>query len=134
MLYKSLNFNGEECSFYKRKRKDTRVPFSLDIFYPNINNNIDNVNFSVDKPVLRAINISEGGMCFISSVKIECGDFISFLLKVGDNPSFACLVNVKWVGFLDDAYFFGCQFIKLEWHQLKQIKSYIGNYVEKHRR
>lgn len=131
MLYKSINCNGIQCYFAEKKRKEKRVPFSFDIYYPNINNNINNINFSVDKPVLKAINISEGGMCFKSEIKIDRGDFISFLLKIDDNPSFACMSAVRWVGFLDNSYIIGCEFIKLELHQIMQIRSYILNKINK---
>lgn len=131
MAYRSDNYNGNEFLFLKKKRKDVRVPFSLDIYYPNINNNIKNINLSADKPVFKAVNMSEGGMCFTSSVKIKRGDFISFLMKIENNASFPCLTEVLWVGFSDDCYVFGCEFIKLEWYQIQQIKCYIRKHVKK---
>lgn len=130
MSYESTSINGEKYSYSEKKRKETRVPFNLEIYYPNVNNNIDNVNLEVNTPVLKAINISHGGICFKSSKNFKVGDFISFLLKIDNKPSFPSLVEVRWIGISDEAYYIGCRFIKLEWYQIEQIQSYVDKNLQ----
>lgn len=125
MAYESISLSGKKYTYSKIKRSENRVPFDLEVFYPNVNNNIDKVNLDVNKPVLKAVNISYSGIGFKSSKRLKMGDFISFLLKIENNPSFPALVEVKWVGISDEAYYIGCKFIKLEWYQIKQIKAYV---------
>lgn len=108
------------------KRKYIRVDFKQELYYPLVNNESIYKNFDGRRPILSAINISETGICFKSIVKLNEGDFISFLMKVGNKPSFWCLCQVKWVrNHQDNIFLLGCEFYLLSLNQLSNIREYI---------
>ncbi|WP_035289708.1 PilZ domain-containing protein [Clostridium sp. KNHs214] len=108
------------------KRKYIRVDFKQELYYPLVNNESIYKNFDGRKPILSAINISETGICFKSIIKLNEGDFISFLMKVENKPSFWCLCQVKWVrSQQDNIFLLGCEFYLLSLVQLSNIREYI---------
>ncbi|WP_138202918.1 PilZ domain-containing protein [Haloimpatiens lingqiaonensis] len=123
-----MNFNFINKNSYE-KRKYIRVDFKQDLYYPLVNNKSIYKNFDGKKPILSAINISETGICFKSIIKLNVGDFISFLMKVGDNPSFWCLCEVKWVKNEGSDTLLGCEFYTLSLTQLNTIKNYIVSKI-----
>lgn len=107
------------------KRKSPRVKFHFDVYYPHVNNKRESENMGSDVPVIETINISDSGICFLSKVKLEAGDFISFLIRIEDYPSFPCLGEVKWVEPKGNDFVVGCQFYTLSDVQIDVIRKYI---------
>ncbi|MFD3156346.1 PilZ domain-containing protein [Haloimpatiens sp. FM7330] len=116
-------FNSDKYNVEKRKYK--RVDFKLDLYYPVINNKSIYKNFTGDRPILTAINLSESGICFKSRIKLKKDDFISFLMKIDNNPSFWCLCEVKWVKPEEGFCIVGCEFFLLKLNQMNTIKKYV---------
>ena len=87
--------NENKTLLETQKRYDLRVSYRIEIFYPIINNVSIYKNYDNSTPLMTTINISESGICFYTNLPIKIGDFISFMLKIGDNPSFWCLSEVK---------------------------------------
>lgn len=106
------------------KRYTDRKGFDLEIFYPCINNVSIYRDYNVEGPLLRAVNISKTGVCFVSKAKIKVDDFLSFMLKIEENPTFWCLSQVKWVKAEKDTYIIGCQFYLLDRENLKAVSDY----------
>jgi hypothetical protein len=106
------------------KRYTNRLDFNLEIFYPCINNVSVYRDYNVEGPLLNAVNLSKTGICFIGKIPMKVGDFLSFMLKIEDNPTFWCLSEVKWVKKEDDKYLIGCQFYLLDRERLKAIVDY----------
>lgn len=127
MISKSI-YNKKIYNYTKEKRYGLpRIPFSLDVYYPRVNNKSvsTNLNSENDFPIMKAINLSENGICFISKIHIQTGDFINFLIKIEDAPSFSCTAEVRWVGFDDHNYLLGCRLISLSLDQIHIIRDYI---------
>lgn len=112
------------------KRLNKRATFKIDIFYPHINNKIEVHPKRDDQPVIRTINISETGICFLSRIELKKADFISFLIRIEDYPSFECFGEVKWLETKDENFIVGCQFYTLSSVYQNVIREYI-NKVEK---
>ena len=126
----SKSSDGKKVKYSSEKRKKKRVLFDLDVFYPHINNKSVYAEGKLGEeeskePALKAVNLSETGIGFKSKLPLTKGDFISFLMKVGDAPSFHCLAEVKWVGFGDDCYLVGCEFAMLSLDQINTIRAYV---------
>ena len=119
--------NHKEIGLETQKRYNLRVNYRIDIFYPIINNVSIYKNYDRSNPLLTTINISESGICFSSKVSIKVGDFISFMLKIGDNPSFWCLCEAKWVENIEAHDYVGCRFYLLSDTYIKIIKDYVNN-------
>lgn len=107
------------------KRKSPRVKFHFEVYYPHVNNKWESENIGSDVPVIETINISDSGICFLSRVKLEAGDFISFLIRIEDYPSFPCLGEIKWVEPKENDFIVGCQFYTLSDVQIDVIRRYI---------
>lgn len=107
------------------KRKSPRVKFHFEVYYPHVNNKRESENIGSDVPVIETINISDSGICFLSRVKLEVGDFISFLIRIEDYPSFPCLGEIKWVEPKEKDFIVGCQFYTLSDVQIDIIRRYI---------
>lgn len=110
------------------KRKSKRVKFNFDVYYPHVNNKWESENNGLEGPVIETVNISDSGICFISKVSLSVGDFVSFLIRIGENPSFPCLGEVKWIEPKDNNFLVGCQFYTLNSNQVEIIRE----YIEKH--
>ncbi len=117
----------ESPRYILEKRDNKRKNFFQDIYYPCINNQSVHKNYSDKYPIISLLDISESGMRLSSLAPVNVGDFISFLIKVGDNPSFWCLCQVKWVNCIGNNYLAGCQFFILT----KDQRGYIREYIEK---
>lgn len=102
-----------------------RVKFELQIFYPRLNNKSINYGNDDKTPILKAVNISETGICFKSKISMKKGDFLNFLMKVGETPSFWCLSIVRWVAIDDSYFFYGLEFLSLSMNQILCIRNYI---------
>lgn len=106
-------------------RKSPRASYYFDIYYPHINNKWESENEGNDSPVIRTLNVSDSGIMFLSKVPLKIDDWISFLIRVGDHPSFNCLAQVKWVESDGFSYTVGCQFFTLTSEQIKIIREYV---------
>ncbi|HEY5562866.1 MAG TPA: PilZ domain-containing protein [Clostridiaceae bacterium] len=116
-------FQNDKVSIPEKRFTD-RIDFNLEIFYPCINNVSVYRDFNVEGPLLKAVNLSKTGVCFIGKIPMKVGDFLSFMLKIEDNPTFWCLSEVKWVRNENDKYLVGCQFYLLDRERLKAIVDY----------
>lgn len=114
------------------KRIDSRVAYGIEIFYPMINNESLREKYEINnEPIMKALNISESGICFSSLAPANVGDFIYFMLQIEDNPSFWCFCEVKWVQKSDeDNYLLGCRFYLLSDEYLKIVKKYVSKLSE----
>lgn len=110
------------------KRRSKRVKFSFDIYYPHVNNKWQSENQGINGPVIETENISDSGICFLSKVSLSVGDFVSFLIRIEDYPSFPCLGEVKWVEPKDNNFLVGCQFYTLSSNQVEIIRDYISKH------
>lgn len=119
--------NHNEIGNEAQKRYNLRASYRIEIFYPIINNVSIYKNYDMSAPLMTTINISESGICFNSRVSVKVGDFISFMLKIGDNPSFWCLCEAKWVENKENHDYVGCRFYLLTDTYLKIIKDYVKN-------
>jgi hypothetical protein len=113
-----------------QKRYDLRVSYRIDIFYPIINNISIYKNYDNSVPLMTTVNISESGLCFYTNLSIKVGDFISFMLKIGDNPSFWCLCEVKWIENKLAHDYVGCKFYLLSDSYIKIIRDYVNNSLK----
>lgn len=112
-------------------RIDVRVDFKTDIYYPIVNNKSVYKDYDVSFPLLTAINISVSGICFKSRIPLNKGDFISFLLKINNYPSFWCLAEVKWVEARKEIFIAGCKFYLLKEEHINTIRNYVKSEVVK---
>lgn len=122
--------NHNEIGFDVQKRYDQRVSYRIDIFYPIINNVSIYKNYDNNTPLMTTVNISESGICFNSRVSVKVGDFISFMVKIGDNPSFWCLSEAKWVENEIGHDYVGCRFFLLSDTYINVIKDYVKNVLK----
>lgn len=120
-------YNNRKYKYEYEKRMKKRVKFELQIFYPRLNDKSINYGNNEKTPILKAINISETGICFKSNISMKKGDFLNFLMKIEDNPSFWCLSIVRWVAIDDSHFIYGLEFISLSMQQILYIRSYIEN-------
>ncbi|PJI07338.1 MULTISPECIES: PilZ domain-containing protein [Clostridium] len=111
--------------FAKEKRSKKRKKINIEISYPRINDKSVYEKFTGEGPILESVDISETGICFKSKIMIHKGDFVSFLLQVGDNPSFWCTSYVRWTGCNDNSYIVGCEFVSLSLIQIRTIRDFI---------
>lgn len=107
------------------KRRSPRAQYVADVYYPHVNNKWESENQDPNTPVIKTLNISDSGMSFLSKVAIKVGDFISFFIKIEDNPSFQCLGEVKWVEAEQENFVVGCQFYTITDDQLSVIRKYV---------
>lgn len=107
------------------KRVATRADFFMDIYYPMINSESVYEVYQVEGPLMRTINISKDGVLIESKISLSVGDFLNFTLKVEENPSFWCLVEVKRLLVKESLYYLGCEFISLNMNQINMIDEYI---------
>ncbi|MBC8062475.1 MAG: PilZ domain-containing protein [Clostridiaceae bacterium] len=119
--------NKDERGLEAQKRYDLRVSYRIEIFYPIINNVSIYKNYDRSTPLMTTVNISESGICFNTRLPIKVGDFISFMLQIGDNPSFWCLCEVKWVENKVAYDYVGCRFYLLSDTYINIIKDYVKN-------
>lgn len=77
---------------------------------------------------METFNLSEGGVGIISKIPLEKGDFLDFLLSIEGSNSFGVFVLVKWVGYDDDTFLVGCEFINLSSHQTATIREYVKKH------
>ena len=122
-------FSNDNSRKINHNRIDPRANFGIEIFYPRLNNESVYEDYDTTKPLLKATNISESGICFISRLPANPGDFMSFMLKVEDNPSFWCLCEVRWIEQKDDQYMLGCKFFLLSELYLKIIREYVKKNI-----
>ncbi|WP_010239269.1 PilZ domain-containing protein [Clostridium arbusti] len=118
-------YNNRRYKYEYEKRMKKRVKFELQIFYPRLNNKSINYGNDDKTPILKAVNISETGICFKSKISMKKGDFLNFLMKVGETPSFWCLSIVRWVAIDDSYFFYGLEFLSLSMNQILCIRNYI---------
>lgn len=116
--------NMIDVGYFLNKRFKERKDFTLDIYYPCVNNESVYTKYNNLEPLLKAINISETGICFVSRISLKEGDFISFLNKIGNNPSFWCLSQVRWVRDFEKLQIVGCEFFLLNQNQVEKIRSF----------
>lgn len=108
------------------ERKSPRAKYKFDIYYPHVNNKSVSENIKGTSPVITVENISDSGICFSTKLKLTVGDFISFLFRIGDYPSFNTLAEVKWIMSTGDNYQVGCQFYTLTSNQISVIREYVS--------
>lgn len=121
-------YDNRRYKYGCEKRKKKRFKFHLEIFYPRINN--ESVNNYIDDqntPMLEAIDISETGICFKSKLLMKKGDFLSFLMKIEDMPSFWCLAVTRWSAINDSEFICGLEFLCLSMEQILCIRNYTEN-------
>lgn len=129
-LFSKSHLNGnKEYKYEEEKRCFTRIKFDLEVLYPRINNESIHEKYGLEGAVLKAINISETGICFKSVLKLNEGDFLNFSLKLKEGPSFWCLARVKWLNFDDNTYIVGCEFISLTLQQINDIREFVNTNV-----
>ena len=122
-------FPDNELGKNTHNRLDARAKFGIDIFYPRLNNESVYEDYDTSTPLLRTTNISESGICFVSRIPAKPGDFMSFMLKVEDSPSFWCLCEVRWVEENHGNYMIGCRFFLLSELYLKIIREYVKKNI-----
>ncbi|KOF56219.1 hypothetical protein AGR56_04915 [Clostridium sp. DMHC 10] len=118
-------YDNREYKYKSEKRKKYRIKFPVEILYPRVNNESVHEKYGTGEFILKAINLSEQGICFKSKIKLNVGDFINFSLRIDDNPSFWCMALVKWVNIDDNSYVAGCEFILQTLVQIDAIRKYI---------
>ena len=126
-----VNFMDIEAENNIEKRIDSRVLYDIEVYYPMINNvSLREKYDNADEPLMKALNISESGICFSSSVPAEVGDFLSFMLQIGKNPSFWCFCEVKWIKNEEESFIIGCKFYLLSDEYLRIIKEYVASEIK----
>lgn len=126
MKSKSRIYKNKESSYKVEKRKYKRSEFSQAIYYPRVNYKSFDNNNKENIPVFKVLNIGQGGVAVDSAVLLQKGDVLNFLIKIEDNPSFQCMGIVKWIGFDDDRFIAGCEFMMLNMKQIQSIKDYVN--------
>jgi hypothetical protein len=116
-------------SFLKEKRSSRRTDFDLEIIYPRVNDK--NVSNPSGNTIMRALNISEAGICISSEVPLKKGDFLDILLSIKGNPSFTAIIEIKWVGYDDEAFLAGGEFLCLTMNQINTIRSFVKQSLER---
>ncbi|MGE5628806.1 MAG: PilZ domain-containing protein [Solirubrobacterales bacterium] len=117
--------NGEYVYINRGKRFGERVELNLDIFYPIVNNESIHEKYKNDEAFLRIINISKSGVLLWSKIPLQVGDYVNFLVKIEDNPSFWCLVLVKRIEVKENAFYAGCEFYSLGMNEINQINKFV---------
>lgn len=107
-------------------RKSPRAKYEVDIYYPHLNNKRESENHDPNTPVLKTTNISDSGISFLSRVSMQIGDFISFLIRIEENPSFQCLGEVRWVTPEGENFLVGCKFYTISEEQENVIRNYVN--------
>lgn len=120
--------NNKVYSFLKEKRASKRIDFDLEIMYPRINDK--NVNNPSGDPIMRALNISEAGICISSDIPLKKGDFLDILLSIKGSPSFTAIMEIKWVGYDDKAFLAGGEFLCLTMDQINTITGFVNKSLE----
>lgn len=129
MTFKNTVYkNGDYIYKSSEKRFANRAEFYTDIYYPTVNNRSVYEQYKVEGPIMRTINLSKTGILIESKMALQIGDFINFTLKIEDNPSFWCLLEVKRIIIKEFFYYLGCEFISLDMNQINIIGRYVDSY------
>lgn len=116
---------GEYVYINRGKRFGERVELNLDIFYPIVNNESIHDKYKNDEAFIKIVNISKSGVLLWSKLPLQVGDYVNFLVKIGENPSFWCLVLVKRIETKDNVIYAGCEFFSLSMDQINQINAFV---------
>ncbi|MBI6871463.1 PilZ domain-containing protein [Clostridium aciditolerans] len=120
--------NGDYIYKSSEKRFANRSEFYADIYYPTVNNKSVYEQYKFEGPIMRTINLSKTGILIESKIALQVGDFINFTLKIGDNPSFWYLAEVKRITIKESFYYIGCEFISLDMNQINIIERYVDSH------
>lgn len=128
ILKNTVYKNGDYIYKSSEKRLTNRVEFYTDIYYPTVNNRSVYEQYKFEGSIMRTINLSKTGILIESKIAIQIGDFINFTLKIGNNPSFWCLAEVKRITIKESFYYIGCEFISLDMNQINIIEKYVDSH------
>jgi len=112
------------------QRFGERVELNLEIYYPRVNNVSVYEQYISKEALMKIINISKSGVLIGSIVPLKEGDFVNFLVKIEDNPSFWCLALVKRVQREDNVYYAGCEFYSLKMEEINQINDFVQKVMD----
>lgn len=117
--------DGKYVFISKGKRYGERVELNLDIYYPRVNNVSIHEQYGDKDPLMKIVNISKAGVMLLSKAQLKVDDFVNFLIKIEENPSFWCMLQVKWVKIVDKHYQAGCEFYSLKMEEINQINDFV---------
>lgn len=111
------------------QRKFKRAKFEYEILYPTIIFKNDKKTF-YDNVKMFTSDISEAGICLISSFYIPTDSFVSFYLRIDDNIPFKVLVKIRWNKLTGGYFTCGGEFIGLRLDEIYKIRNFIDNYTQ----
>lgn len=117
--------DGKYVFLSKGKRFGERVELNLDIYYPRVNNVSIYEQYGDKNPLMKIINISKTGVMIFSKAPLKKDDFVNFLIKIEENPSFWCTLQVKWIKIQGDLYQAGCEFFSMKMEEIDQINEFV---------
>jgi hypothetical protein len=121
-----MNTSPMKTAASSEKRKYLRTPFKMEVTYALVNGRAV-VDAPFKEVILKAANLSRGGICFETNIELKVGDTVGFLLELDEcEEPMSMYSRVKWVEAVGKYILVGCEFLCSSDGQKKLIEDYIN--------